>query len=396
MSERPVVYILDDEPANIDVLVETLRDDYTIAVGIDSQQALEDIPRLTPDLILLDVLMPVLDGFELCKRLKEQPEVQDIPVIFITAKNEVEDEMRGFQLGAVDFIPKPISPPLVRARVRTHLDLLLSRRKLRGLSEKLSRYLSPQIYQSIFEGRRDVQLETTRKKLTIFFSDIVGFTSSTEQMEPEDLNYILNGYLERMSRIVLKHGGVLDKFIGDAILVFFGDPESRGVKQDAVACVRMAIEMQAAIRDLRAQWSKEGIEIPFSVRMGIASGYTTVGNFGCSDRMDYTVIGAQVNLASRLESEAEPGRIMISHDTWSLIKDAVLCEKKGEITVRGLARPFPVFEVIDLHENRKHNGEKLHLETEGFTLTMDPRSIPDEEKKRLFNQLQLAIAYLDQ
>jgi class 3 adenylate cyclase len=396
MDERQVVYILDDEPANIDVLVETLREDYIIAAGTDAKQALLDIARLKPDLLLLDVLMPVLDGFELCRRIKADQGVKDIPVIFITAKNEVEDEMLGFELGAVDFISKPISPPLVRARVRTHIDLLLSRRKMRQLSDKLSRYLSPQIYQSIFEGRRDVQLETTRKKLTIFFSDIVGFTTSSEQMEPEDLNYILNGYLERMSRIVLEYGGVLDKFIGDAILVFFGDPESKGPQLDAVNCIRMALAMQAAIRDLRAEWSREGIEIPFSVRMGVASGYTTVGNFGCSDRMDYTVIGAQVNLASRLESEAQPGTIMISQDTWSLIKDQVYCEKKGEITIRGFARPFPVFQVIDLHENRNQDGDSFRLESEGFSLMMDAKKIPEEEKRRLFNQLQLAIAYLNE
>jgi len=393
--KRPEIFLVDDAQVNIDLLIDALGGEYDISVALAGNDALEDITAYPPDLVLLDVMLPDIDGYEVCRQLKENPQTRDIPVIFITARSDVEDEMRGFELGAVDFIVKPFSPALVRARVRTHLSLKFSQQRLRDLSEKLSRYLSPQLYQSIFEGKRDVQLETRRKKLTIFFSDIAGFTANTDEMEPEDLNFVLNSYLERMANIVLAHGGVLDKFIGDAILVFFGDPESRGTKEDALACVKMGIEMQRVIVELRKEWAKQGINIPFAVRMGIASGFCTVGNFGCQQRMDYTVIGGQVNLASRLESSAQPGRILISNETWSLIKDEIYCTKQGEIRVKGFDRPIPVYEVVDLFERITSSQEEINLNTAGFSLRMNPREISEQEKQRLFDQLQLAIAYLD-
>lgn len=395
-QERPEIFVIDDNEINVEILVNVLRDEYSVSVALDGATALEDINAYPPDLVLLDVMMPDMDGYEVCQRLKQNPDTADIPVIFITARNEVEDEMRGFEAGAVDFITKPISPPLVRARAKNHLALRFSQQRLKDLSDKLSRYLSPQLYRSIFEGRRDVRLETTRKKLTIFFSDIAGFTANTDHMEPEDLNFVLNSYLERMSAIVLENGGTLDKFIGDAILVFFGDPESKGAREDALSCVKMAIEMQRAILDLRKEWAMQGVNIPFTVRMGIASGFCTVGNFGSKERMDYTVIGGQVNLASRLESAAEPGRILVSNETWSMVKDAIYCKKMGEISVKGFDRPIPIYEVVDLFERVKANAEEITLDTPGLTLRMDPREIAEEDKQRLFNELQLAIAYLDQ
>ncbi len=395
-QQRPEIFVVDDNEINVEILVNVLRDEYAVSVALDGAGALEDIAAYPPDLVLLDVMMPDMDGYSVCRQLKANPDTADIPVIFITARNAVEDEMRGFEAGAVDFITKPISPPLVRARINNHLALRFSQQSLKGLSDKLSRYLSPQLYRSIFEGRRDVRLETTRKKLSIFFSDIAGFTANTDHMEPEDLNFVLNSYLERMSGLVLEYGGTLDKFIGDAILVFFGDPESKGAREDALNCVKMAIEMQRAILDLRKQWAVQGINMPFAARMGIASGYCTVGNFGSKDRMDYTVIGGQVNLASRLESAAEPGRILVSNETWSMVKDAIYCKKMGEISVKGFDRPIPIYEVVDLFERVKSNAEEIVLDTPGLSLRMDPREIAEEDKQKLFNQLQLAIAYLDQ
>ncbi|MBT8148063.1 MAG: response regulator [Gammaproteobacteria bacterium] len=395
MNEKPTLYLLDDNEANLEILIWALKDDFEICAGLEAAQALEDIPRLQPDLLLLDVNMPEMSGFELCRRLKEIPAVKDIPVIFITAMDSLEDEVLGFKLGAVDFISKPISPPQVKARVKTHVELRLSQRRLARLSEKLSRYLSPSLYNSIFEGKRDVQLETTRKKLTIFFSDIVGFAACTDQLEAEDLNYILNSYLECMSKIILKHGGVLDKFIGDAILVFFGDPESRGVEEDAEACVRMAMEMQTAVRKLRIEWAKQGINLPFSVRMGISSGYCTVGNFGCLERMDYTVIGGQVNLASRLQSRAEPGHILVSSETWSLVKDKIYCESKGEMSIEGFAYPLLVFEAVDLIENHDSVTDEIVLDTQGFSMKLDPNQVSEQEREKILSQLRRALNSMD-
>src|SRR6266702_2033709 len=178
---------------------------------------------------------------------------------------------------------------------------------LASVSTKISRYLSPQIYKSILTGQTDVTIHTERKKLTIFFSDIKDFTATTERMQPEEIALLLNEYLTEMSAIALEHGGTLDKFIGDAILIFFGDPETKGTAEDAKACLRMAVEMQRRLAELNAKWRKAGIENPFRVRMGVNTGFCNVGNFGSADRMDYTIIGAEANLAARLPAIAMKG-----------------------------------------------------------------------------------------
>ncbi|CAN0486673.1 unnamed protein product, partial [Discosporangium mesarthrocarpum] len=214
---------------------------------------------------------------------------------------------------------------------------------LERLSNQLAKYLSPQVYASIFEGRNSGDIASRRKKLTVFFSDIVGFTEITEQMEAEDLTRILNQYLTEMSEIALSYGATIDKFVGDAIVIFFGDPESKGVKEDAIACVKMALAMKKRLQELNERWSEMGIEKPLQCRVGINTGYCTVGNFGSSERMDYTAIGNGVNLASRLESTAATGEIRISHETYANVKDAVVCGKRKEITVKGFHLPINTY-----------------------------------------------------
>ena len=178
-------------------------------------------------------------------------------------------------------------------------------KELDALSTKLSKYLSPQIYHSIFTGAQNVEIASSRKKLTIFFSDVVNITETTDKLESEDLTNLLNRYLTEMTNIALEHGATIDNYIGDAIMVFFGDPELRGVKEDARACVHMAIALLRRLRELRAEWLELGAEKPFHFRIGINTGYCTVGNFGSDDRMDYTIIGSAVNLTARLQSHSE-------------------------------------------------------------------------------------------
>jgi class 3 adenylate cyclase len=224
-------------------------------------------------------------------------------------------------------------------------------RELESLSSKLSKYLSPQVYSSIFSGQQEVRLASQRKKLTVLFIDIVGFTCASDQMEAEDLTCILNLYLKEMSDIALQHGGTIDKYIGDAIMLFFGDPETRGVKDDALACVKTAIAMQKRLHDMRDQWLEYGLHSPITCRIGIHTGYCTVGNFGSETRMDYTIIGGAVNLASRLEHEALVGGILITSDTYVLVKDEIKCAAMGTVDVRGMAYPVDTYKVIDLIEN---------------------------------------------
>tara|TARA_B100000242_G_scaffold31528_1_gene18903 strand:+ start:75 stop:1250 length:1176 start_codon:yes stop_codon:yes gene_type:complete len=243
--------------------------------------------------------------------------------------------------------------------------------RIEELASKLSKYLSPQVYKSIFSGQKNVQIEANRKKLTVFFSDIKDFTELTDRLEPEVLSSLLNSYLNEMSKIALKYGGTIDKFVGDAILIFFGDPETNGEKADATSCVLMALEMRERMKFMRQIWEDEGISKPLNIRIGINTGYCNVGNFGSEDRLDYTIIGGEVNLASRLESNASVGQILVSHETYSLIKNSITCEEREEINVKGLAHKVRTYQVIDKKEKNEKGVTKLKDNYEGFSLSID-------------------------
>ncbi len=261
---------------------------------------------------------------------------------------------------------------------------------LHELSQKLSLYLSPQIVQSIFAGKQDVALATSRKKLTVFFSDLVNFTQTTEKLEPELLSSILNDYLDEMVTIALKYGATIDKFIGDGIMLFFGDPDSLGEKEDAMNCISMAIEMRERIGQFGMKWVDKGLHEPLQVRMGVATGFVTVGNFGSTHRMDYTIIGSHVNIASRLEQTANPNSILISHETYSLIKDAIYCEKRDTIFFKGILYSIATYEVIDFFENIKELKE-INIVNEQLSLYLNKESIKSEDKERIIATLQKVI-----
>src|SRR5437762_8402815 len=221
---------------------------------------------------------------------------------------------------------------------------------LASVSMKISRYLSPQIYKSIFSGQKDVTIHTERKKLTIFFSDIKDFTATTERLQPEQITRLLNEYFTEMSNIALKYGGTIDKFVGDAMLIFFGDPESKGEAEDAKACMRMAAQMQQRVAELNAKWRNEGVEYPFRVRMGINTGFCNVGNFGSADWMDYTIIGAAVNLTSRLQTHCDPDSILVSYETYVLVRDIVDFEERSPVDLKGIRRKIKTFAVSNFND----------------------------------------------
>ncbi|MBA3981593.1 MAG: adenylate cyclase, partial [Alcanivorax sp.] len=203
----------------------------------------------------------------------------------------------------------------------------------------------------------------------------------------DQLTRLLNSYLNEMTRIALRYGGTIDKFIGDAVMVFFGDPVSKGSKEDAFNCVAMAVDMQRQMKLLRQRWEREGITQKLEIRIGINSGYVTVGNFGADSRMDYTILGTDVNLASRLESQARPGRILISEATWELVKDRVICRNMGEVEVKGFNRPIPVYEVQELKENAADRDKFVSVRTEGFALHLDIRRIRNFDRDRILRTL---------
>ena len=265
---------------------------------------------------------------------------------------------------------------------------------LEALSAKLAKYLAPQVYQSIFSGTREVNLTTERKKLTVFFSDIKDFTQTTDDLQPEDLTSLLTEYLTEMSRIALDHGATIDKFIGDAMLLFFGDPESRGVKADAKACVEMAITMQNRMRELQGVWHANGFERPFHMRIGINTGYCNVGNFGSNDRMDYTIIGGEVNLAARLEGQCDPDGILLSYESYALVRDLVEVEERPTLKVKGIRKEVRPFAVTNIFDDHARHRRVIHQERDGLALFVDVDRVQTDQRRQALADLEDVVCEL--
>ena len=264
-------------------------------------------------------------------------------------------------------------------------------RALEQLSSQLAKYLSPQVYQSIFTGKQEVKIASRRKKLTVFFSDIAGFTETTDRLESEDLTRLLNHYLTEMSEIAISYGATIDKYVGDAIVIFFGDPETRGAKEDALACVEMAIAMRKRMRELQEVWRASGIEKPLQCRIGINTGYCTVGNFGSEDRMDYTIVGGGVNLASRLEAAATPGEILMSYETYANVRHRIHCEERGHISVKGIAYPVATYQVVDTYENLGKERLFIHEERPNLRLDLDLDAMSADDRGHAVAVLREAL-----
>ena len=257
----------------------------------------------------------------------------------------------------------------------------LKTQQMEDVSGQLAKYLSPQIYESIFSGKQNVEVKSYRKKITVFFSDIVNFTAISDKLESEELTALLNFYLNEMSQIALKHGATIDKYIGDAIMIFFGDPESFGIEEDARRCVEMAVEMQQRMAELWGYWSKHfGLKKDLEIRVGINTGYCTVGNFGSEDRLDYTVVGAAVNLASRLESAATPSGILVSEETYFQVKDYFSFDAPQQLELKGLERGVIAYEV-DISDMSR--AETKNFEGENFQLKLTKHPLDLEELEAL-------------
>ena len=225
---------------------------------------------------------------------------------------------------------------------------------MEGISNQLAKYIPPQIHEALFAGKVDTKITTRRRKLTVFFSDIKNFTATSENMQPEDLTKYLNEYFSEMTKIAVKHGATIDKYIGDSMMVFFGDPETKGEKEDARTCIEMALEMQERMKELREKWAQEGFAEPFEIRMGVNTGYCNVGNFGSDQRLTYTIIGGEVNVAARLESVAEVNGLYLSYETYVHVQDMVDVEQKEAIKMKGINRDIRIFSV----KGRKEEGKE--------------------------------------
>ena len=258
------------------------------------------------------------------------------------------------------------------------------------ISNQLAKYLSPQIHEQIFSGKQSAEVKSNRKKLTVFFSDIVNFTDISDELESEEMTNLLNFYLNEMSQIALKFGGTIDKFIGDALMIFFGDPESKGPQEDAKQCIQMALEMQDLMTQLSDYWSKNySLKKELKIRIGINTGFCTVGNFGSLDRIDYTAIGSTVNLASRLESMADPGSILVSEDTFALVNNFFSFENPKEVKVKGFLRSIKCYK---LQKEDTSKEDIFSISGKGFQISINKKLIHKSIISDLKNKLDNLIS----
>lgn len=384
------ILVADDALMYRNILKQVLINrDYKVSSVKDASEAITTLDKASFDLILMDLNMPVMNGEEFLLARRKNPKLYQLPVIMLTGEDDKDLISKLLKLGANDVLQKPFSIEELIMKVDNLIQLRLAQRekeslnnkleenvkKLNDINDKLSRYLSPQLYCSIFEGKQSVGIGSKRKKLTIFFSDIKNFTNITENMESEDLTFLLNSYLTEMSSIAIKYGATIDKFIGDAILIFFGDPDSKGVKEDALSCVSMALEMRSKMKELRQKWQQEGFVTPFEIRIGINTGYATVGNFGSENKMDYTVIGSNVNLASRLESSADVGEILMSRETYLLVKDEVDSIEKEAIIAKGFEHPIRTYQI-----NSLKTKDTFNKALEGFYVNVNFDELKEQKE----------------
>jgi len=274
---------------------------------------------------------------------------------------------------------------------RANEELMRANEFLASVSKKVARYISPKVYRRIFTGEDPSDVNTDRRNLTIFFSDVQDFTEMTERLQPEDLTSLLNEYFTEMARIAEAHGGTLDKFVGDAVLVFFGDPVSQGVREDARAAMRMALAMQDRIAALSHSWRQRGSDRTFEVRMGLNTGYCNVGNFGSLDRMSYTIVGAEVNLAARLQSVAGPGEIALSNETYALVGDMVSARAAGPIEVKGISHP------VSYHVVPRQGGairDPVDVALDRLHGTLEAEAMSDDARARARAGLVQALSRL--
>ena len=286
-------------------------------------------------------------------KIKINDEVRYFSLLSTKTKSAITDSLNGVQGQLIDrtaeIILKKENEKLISLNQEAYDSLKEKNTRLEEISNRLAKYLSPQIYKNIFEAESEQMSDYKRKKITVFFSDIKGFTDLSDSLDPDLLAELINEYLSAMTDIALKHGGTIDKFIGDAILVFFGDPESDGLKKDASKCLSMAIAMQNKVAELDRNWREDrGITEGLKVRMGISTGYCTVGNFGSVQRVDYTVLGSTVNLASRLESICQPREILVAPDTKTLLEKEFKFEAQEAVELKGFNKPVVPFKYVDL------------------------------------------------
>ncbi len=374
----PRILIADDNPANLDILQTRLAvHGYEILTATDGEEALALAREKQPDLILLDVMMPKMDGVEVCRYLKSDASLPFMPVIMVTAKADSKDVVAGLEAGGDEYLAKPVDQAALVARVKSMLrfkalhdtiqeqaaqlqvqaaqltdwNRTLEQRVAEQLKElervgRLKRFLSPHLANLIVSSRDEGILESHRREITVVFCDLRGFTAFSETVEPEEVMRILREFHAAMGELIFRFEGTLERFAGDGFMVFFNDPLP--CPDPAARAVRMTVGMRHRVGELSRGWRKRGYQLNLGV--GIALGYATLGEFGFEARFDYAAIGAVTNLASRLCDEALPGQILISQRVYAMVENLVEVEPLGDLALRGFLKPVPAFNVVGLRE----------------------------------------------
>jgi adenylate cyclase len=356
------ILVVDDTPVNVKLLADLLAvKGYAVVTAASGAEALAAMEKEQPDLVLLDVMMPGMSGYDVCRKVRANAATAMLPIIMVTALDPVQERVKGIDAGADDFLSKPINQPELLARVKSLLRIKLLHDELAEWSrtleqrveqqlaqldrlERLKRFFSPQLAELIVSGDAEDPLKSHRREIVVVFLDLRGFTAFAETSEPEEVMGVLREYHAAMGRVILEHEGTLERFTGDGMMIFFNDPVP--VPDAAERAVRMALAMRACVDELLVQWRKRGYVLDFGV--GIAQGYATIGAIGFEGRMDYGAIGTVTNMAARLCGEAQPRQILVSQRVLGAVEALVEAEELGGLTLKGFSKPVPAFNLLRL------------------------------------------------
>jgi class 3 adenylate cyclase len=334
---RQSILVVDDTPQNVKLLADLLTaKGYDVSTAVNGEQALERVAEKAPDLVLLDIMMPGISGYDVCRKLRANPATALLPIVLVTSLDPNQERVKGIEAGADDFLAKPINQAELFARVRSLL-------RIKGLQDerlnRLKSFFSPQLAEAIAAGKGDDVLKTHRREITVEFFDLRGFTSFTDNAEPEEVMELLRAYHAALGRLVLEQQGTLERFAGDAVMVFFNDPLP--VERPAEHAVRTALAMMKAFTPIAAHWAKRGYDLALGV--GIAQGYATLGAIGFEGRWDYAAIGNVTNLAARLCAEAKGGQVLLDRKSMAALEGAFDFDAVGPLTLKGFSQPVPAF-----------------------------------------------------